>query len=1237
MLQKIFVGWMLCLLCLTGGMVLADPPSQMFRIEGPGGSSWWFPDDERSRITASAEVVTPHLEWGKPWKGGPLRVLAIAHKVSGRWPIELSQRFDFRVTTIYTHTAEKLGDSRSERINQRPADVEARLLQAMNQPVHVIINDIPLATLGSRVEQRLTQLLEQGVGYVGPTKGLEIGGRTRDKQAERDMIRAAVPVAGLKAVSPAFGSVNSEEMLSLWDANNVGRMADLSGFVSETNPPNGILETAPDPGRLQYLWLVDLPWEAWCSLTGRAALWAAQRLPAATTLDVAWPDQPIRWADMPYRLSLAGIGGETVLVRVWDADGRLQYQGDDLTIPRLPAGRHFVGLQRSSQQGRSDWAFGSIEVISSQRIASVTINDPYRSLDDKVVAAITLEGDLERGSTLQLEVLDSYDRCIFVRETPAQKQVQFDGDLHESLHMYNYVNVKLFDKARNLVDEARHAFYIRQPSPPGDDLTTFVYEAGGRYPSWRIAMKRLTEMGMTAGLGGANLALVNVHPVDWNFTLGARVDDQGRVTPNIASSEYIQRIQTQMREDTKKLAPFSPAFYYLGDDVRYLKYGEDGGWSPEMRASLAKWAEQDYGNLEELNRAWETGYDRWEQIEPIKVSEALGAVRDTERPRYGPLCHWVDHQLHTEHRFARFHRLLGEAINEVDADTPSNIGCALAGWAEPATAFDWWKLSEGKQLGFQYPNPWAHEIYRSALAPGALHGIWYGGYGVYNYPPFYLDQDSLPWWSVFHGINVHGLYYGNIARPNDKLNVLLGPDLSYLEGMAKIAAHHKELKSGIAKLLFNADRVNDGVAMVYSPASLNVSAVFDQGLPKAPGWDGQGTGSDLMIYMQSWEGFMYLLRDLGLSFDVVPSSQLRDGQFLQGGFRVLVLPLNLRITEAEANTIRQFVSGGGLLIADAFPGLFNERCRADHLGVLADVLGVEFAGEIPGAKVQREAATSNGGVELARVVVDGGMTLAGAQANGETEGGTPILIAHEYGQGHAILLNVLARDYQIWRTAGTEMPFREAVGQLLADAGIDPYPFIKCMVSTGAASQHPIQVTGVYRYELDGANYVGLLRDHKLRPDEPTYMADLRAKPVTIKFDHQAHVYDIRRAMYRGHTDAIDDMVYPARAELYALLPYEVRDMTVQTEWAEGAIMVNAQIVPGDATTPLVTHVLHLEVTDPKGRLRGELTRNLIAESGRCSERLFVGYNAELAGWRITVRDVASGMVRKVSARPGPG
>ena len=1232
-----WLGWMWLFAGLTGGLVLADPPSQIFRAEGPGGSSYYSPDEERSRITASAQVVTPHLEWGRPWAAGPLRVLAIAHKEAGRWPIELSQRFDLRITTIYTHSREALGvrpggpsHGSWGRINQRPEDVEARLRQAMNRPLDVIINGVPLATLGPNVQERLTQLLHQGVGYVGPTKGLELEERPRDEEAERGMVQAAVPLAGLRTINPTFESLPVEKMIQLWQGRNGGRVADLSGFVWE--------ETPPDPRRLQYLWLVDLPWEAWCSLTARAALWAARRLPAATTLEVTWPREALRWAEMPCSLPVKGNTDDRVSLRVWDADGRLRHQGENLTLPRLPTGLYFVGLQCSSQQGISDWAFGSIEVITSQRIASVAIDDQYKRIEDKIVAAITLEGDLERGSTVQLEVLDNYGRCIFARETAARKQVLFIADLRESLHMYNYVNARLFDKAHNLVDEARHAFYIRQPGPPRDDLITMVWDPRGRLPDVRSVVRRFVELGMQAGLSGIgwSLAVADVHPVRYNYRLSVQADDQGEASPNIASEPYIQDIQAKMRDTVRELAPFSPLFYYLGDDTRYLGYGEDGGWDPEQRASLAEWAMRTYGDLDQINQAWGTQYTDLGQIEPIKTADALAAVRHDGAPRYGPLCHWVDHQLHTDDLVMRFYRRLGEAINEVDTDTPSNAGTSVVGWSHPSCGVDFWQMAENQKMVIQYPNPWVHEVYRSALAPDALHGIWYGGYGLYNYPPFYLDQDFLPWWGVFHGVNLHGLYYG-ATSPQYNDERLLAADLSFMPGVAKIVAHHKELKSGVAKLLFNAHRVNDGVAIVYSPSSIHASAVFDQGLPKAPEWADQQTASDLFLYMQCWEGLAYLLGDLGLSFDVVPSSQLRDGQFLERGFRVLVLPLNLRVTAAEAETIRRFVDAGGILLADAFPGLLDEGCRPDHPGVLAKVLGVGFPGAIPGPQVKLAPASTEDGTELGRMVADGGLTLAGAQASGRTEDGTPIFTVHRYGRGSAIVLNVLARDYQIWRTAATEMPFRSAVGRLLADAGIELYPDVKLVVGTGGLFEHPIQVTEVHRYELDGAKYVGILRHHKLRPDDAIYMADLRPKPVSMKFDHRAHVYDIRGAMYRGHTDTIEDMIYPAHAELYALLPYEVWDLQAQAQWESGAITLSAEIVPGKSEAKPVTHVFHVELTDPEGQVHPALSGNVLAPNGQCNERIFVGYNAKSGMWNITVRDVASGMAKEVFLRRPEG
>ena len=154
------------------------------------------------------------------------------------------------------------------------------------------------------------------------------------------------------------------------------------------------------------------------------------------------------------------------------------------------------------------------------------------------------------------------------------------------------------------------------------------------------------------------------------------------------------------------------------------------------------------------------------------------------------------------------------------------------------------------------------------------------------------------------------------------------------------------------------------------------------------------------------------------------------------------------------------------------------------------------------------------------------------------------------------------------------------------------------------------------------------LRHPKLRPDSAIYMSDLRPKPAWIDFGKTAHVYDVRRSMYRGKTSKVEDVVYPGRAELYALLPYEVRGLKTKAALAGHALTVEAEILPDDLEAALVPHVFHIEVFDPRGVIRPELSRNVVGEQGKCKERFFLGYNAPAGVWRVKVRDVATGTTK---------
>ena len=1221
---------------LSTAATAQDVPSRVFRLEGHGKANYYFyPDDELRRLTAFDDVVTPHIDWAVPLDGGPVRVLAIAQKEQGRWPIELSQRFDLELTTVYCHSHQHLGSPQVRHskglIAQGPADVAARLLQAMNEPIDVVVSDIPFPTLGEEAGTRLMELIGQGTGYVELVDGVDLSGYSPEPEAQRQMVSAAVPVAALRTLADEFGTEGeaARTIVSLWTKPDAGRIANTAPYPRDVDPP--------DDNRLQYLDLIDLEQEAWCALVGRAILWTGKRVPAGSRIEVCWPAGAVRRADMPYTPQVAPPHGCLLQLRVWDADGRSRHQGAGSTIPQLPAGAYVAGLQTVSDAGVVDWRLDTFVISSRLGIASLELDDPHQKPGGVILATVALSGDPSHGMRLRCEVLDNYGRCVFTQTRPATRETRFEAPFAESLHIYNYLNVALLDGNGRTICEDRRAFFVAHRGPSPDDLNWFVWEAGtGFHPRRRAVLKQLARMGMRGALVGGTVgpaaisaAMANAHPVMYAYRMtGVDVNAQGEATPSFANPEHLAAAIGKVRPVVEQGLYLSPLFYYLGDDVRHTgSPGVDFGWSASYRSYLAGQMQQQYATLAALNQAWGTDYTTFDDVTPVGKADALAALAEGDN---APLCHWVDHQLCADTMVANWWRAMDRDIGELAPHVPSNIGSMVVGWGWPGSGFDFWRLAEGKDLVFQYPNPWVHDIFRAAAAPDAYHGTWYGGYGLYNYPP-YLDQDYLPWWAVFRNVNLHGLYYGGQSQLYNAER-LLGPDLGPVKGVAKIFDNIAELRRGIAKLLFAAERQGDGIAVVYAPENVHAAVAFERGLPKSANWNGLPTGSDLYSYMQSFEGLTYLLSDIGFSYDVIPSSQLSSASSLGDRWEAIVLPQHLRVTEDQAECLRQFVRGGGTLIADAFAGVLDGRCRADHSGVLGDLFGARFGGGIPDSTVvlmQTGAAADKS--DLGRLVVDSSVVRDGARALGATADGTPILLSNRYGQGRAILLNVMIRDYQIWRTLSTEVPCRDAVAALLADeAGLEPA--IGCEVAALYEDQtHRVQATEFHRYTLGGGEYVAFLRHPKLRPDSAVYMSDLRPKPAWITFGRTAHVYDVRRAMYRGRTDRVEDVVYPGRAEVYALLPYEVRGLVATASLADGALKVEARVVPGDPEAAPVPHVFHIEVLDPRNRIRPELTRNVIGEMGRCRERFFLGYNAMPGTWRAMVRDVATGAAAAAS------
>ena len=1211
------------------------------------------PVDDGRRVEPTDDVVTPHIPLARPLPQGPVRVLAIANQNYGRWPLEIKQRLDVDLTVVYARTSKQL-EYHSGSVGMRGEDVAARLLQALSCKPEVIVSEVEFDVFPDAVQKRIRDLISSGTGYVGYLEGVKPEGYSRRLDAQRRIFASSVPFSILRQLSAEYDSPQeaAENVFELYENALRDRLAAVWGYPRD--------DGAPDPSWLLYDWQPRLDEEAWNSLLARTIIWCAGRPDGGLTIEI--PEPVVKRSDLPLSLQ-ANVKqpseGSWLEFVIFDRDVREQYrtqmtvegQKVSLELPKLPAGDHFVLLRLAQCKAVCDWSLQALRISADIEIAEIDVKNRVVEHNAQAEASIRLSAAPKEGSTLLVETLDNFSRVVYRRTVPAEQTVKVSMPTAGSHHIYNYINAKLYDAGGELVDETRASFIVRQPNLPADDLSVRMWMTGwdgGR--NWHRSWKHAQDGVDSCMSDPERAAPYNMHAwVPLADSRGFRM-----ISPN-ESSLYGRVVSIEgVKAAAEKWRQYPVFQYHLGDD---FKFDED--WTPVVVDYLVEWAKRRYQDIDRLNEAWSTDYQDFSEIGPMLLADAV-ILGHADNPDFGGMCHWIDQQLAREEMLIDFLGRLKDAIREVDPHTPLAINNTIR-YPGPNVGFNFWELGKVFDQVGAYANPITHDIYRSARAEGGHHGVYSGCYGVYQYPPYYA-MEQLPWWSVFQNMNVQAYW---IATPEiPPYSGLLAPDLRPALGYSKSLEGVKELKKGIAKMLFNAQRQNDGVAVIFSQGSLNASglmiplsdvdevseagreAIGDvklssliQPLPKPKEWNHVSSGGDYYVYMNTWEGFTSLLKDIGFSYDVIPDDDLGQGVLARKGIRLLVLPLSLRLDARAAQAIRQFVHEGGIVMTDLAPGLFGERMHPGKEGMLDDVFGVKSGGGLPHIvldqgvldhrALNRLGADTSVSTErissLGTYMSRTDIRLQDAEALAFSSKGTPLLIINEYGRGKAILFNMLARDYQIWRTLSREAPFRQSIAAVLSWAGMNPR--VKCSVhASGDTGMRALSATQKVRLLDSKVEYVGILRDFALRPDERITMSDMRAHPTAIDFGREAHVYDVRRKLYRGYRRNIDELIHPAGAKLYALLPYEVTGFETETAYLPGQRRLNLKAwLTTAGKERLGRHVFRIELVGPDGRPQPAYDENCLAEGGKLQKTIFLGYNASSGVWQLKMSDIASG------------
>ncbi len=266
------------------------------------------------------------------------------------------------------------------------------------------------------------------------------------------------------------------------------------------------------------------------------------------------------------------------------------------------------------------------------------------------------------------------------------------------------------------------------------------------------------------------------------------------------------------------------------------------------------------------------------------------------------------------------------------------------------------------------------------------------------------------WWGVFHSHNA-----ALIWDANETVNRFVDPSTGKLTVSADTFSDlFHELRGGIGKLIINSERKQDGIAIHYSQASIQVHWLLEN-LKNAREWMLQNGGRSDSLCSAVRNSWTKLIEDLALQYNFVGRSQIESGDLNSGEYKVFIMPQSIAVSPEEAKQIRAFVRSGGTLVADYRAADLNAHGRDLGKGQLDDVFGISHgpartvASSIQG--VGDEDALRLAGKELrgmspgdATVVTNSGKALA-------RSGEVPLVIVNQFGSGHAVFLNLEVADY----------------------------------------------------------------------------------------------------------------------------------------------------------------------------------------------------------------------------------
>ena len=856
--------------------------------------------------------------------------------------------------------------------------------------------------------------------------------------------------------------------------------------------------------------------------------------------------------------------------------------------PVLPGGCHIVHYKLQYPNNTSGKGFekvidaGAIRFdtpVASPISIEYARQDRIYATGKPIVFTIKAE-NIQQGDTIEVELEDTENRIVAKASKPAASQVEFSLETHAPYTILYRVFARL---VRNGQVQTQ---LMGEVSLPDRKLDPTDYHAG----MWGA---RLLLTGMLRNLSFDLFSCEGRHDLISNgvlrnelnlgfyplvLNLGHVANENTDVYRSDVPTDPIRKpcyndpdVVKRATEGINEKQRNNNANYYaliyneLGDE-QFL--GSTVCYSEHCLAEFRKYLQAQYGTIAKLNEAWGTNYASFAEATPVQKEPVANSDN---------LSQWLDHKMFMSSVYA--HQYVGKR-EEIIRHVVPTAQVGLSGTQVPGYGYDWAQLMKHCTC-LSYYNGVQTTLVNDFALPGTLLGQWGGGYvGSENVCEVY--QCSPQWSNLFKGANIswnwHGSAYNGDGSPTGNL-------IAY-------ANEFQLLKRGLAKLLLTADKETRPVAILYSQPSLFTA--MNGGIGVAD-WQNTQTGWD------------ELLRDLKISFRFITYEELAAPEFASRGFKAVILPMALALSNAERANLVKAAEDGATIIADVAPGRYDSHGKRINNTIL-DKLFPPNPGPI--------APTS---------ITVSQPPLTARFRVGEPELG--YLKETTCGKGRGILMNTMMNSYQAMAiggvggelataASGTQaycISMQTTVLALLEKANVPPFAKVVDAKGNNFPCQTVLRKAGTnYYFGIVPHSMVrnGTLIDHKNAPT------------VTVTLPIKGVIYDVRKGekIAEGNTFTIKAPI--GYGQLYTILPAHVEAPVVTVpETVKAGNVVSCSCTAKGATSKTV---YRMEVTLPYGGSPFFYAQNATFDSPEGNFSFQVPFNA--AGkWSVTIIHVASG------------